>query len=188
MKNYIYQTVVSSVVVLGLMGCATQTQLASKERHVENGTYQQGVTAYNEGKYDKALDILVDVANQGDPAALNALGMMYQSGKGVSRDVGAAARLYKKAARAGLPAAQNNLAVLYEGGEGVPQDLVKAVDLYRRAASQGHVWAQYNLGRLHTSGVGVAKDDSVAHDWFDQAENTKALLEEAGQQQIEPGR
>ena len=187
MNSKFYQRLAVAVVVAGLFGCASSIeQVNLKEPRAEKKTYEQGVQAYNERHFSRALDIWVDVAEQGDPAALNALGMMYQSGKGVSRDVGTAARLYKKAAVAGLPAAQNNLAVLYEGGEGVPQDLVKAVDLYRRAASQGHVWAQYNLGRLHTSGIGVKKDESVAHDWFNEAESTKTMLEEADQ--VEPNR
>ena len=186
MKAKFYQMLMISLVATGLVGCASTMQVAKENRPIEKKTYQQGVTEYNDRQFSRALDIWLDVANQGDPAALNALGMMYQSGKGVARDVGTAARLYKKAAQAGLPAAQNNLAVLYEGGEGVPQDLVKAVDFYRRAASQGHVWAQYNLGRLHATGVGVKKDASVAHDWFDQAENTKLMLEEAAT--LEPNR
>ena len=164
--------------MLTLVGCANQMAVPASVSKMETRSYEVAVQAYNERRYDKALDIWLDLADSGDAAALNALGMMYQSGKGVGRDVGAAARLYKKAAIAGLPAAQNNLAVMYEGGEGVPQDLVKAVDLYRRAAAQGHVWAQYNLGRLHVSGAGVEKDEMLASDLFIQAEHGKMILED----------
>ena len=173
-----FRCFVCAGLLLSLVGCANQMVVPPSVSKVEKRTYDLGVQAYNERRYDKALDIWLDLADQGDVAALNALGMMYQSGKGVGRDVGAAARLYKKAAVAGLPAAQNNLAVLYEGGEGVPQDLVKAVDLYRRAAEQGHVWAQYNLGRLHVSGAGVEKDEMLASDLFIQAEHGKMILED----------
>jgi hypothetical protein len=177
-KKQIFQTVISVGMVALIIGCAGKMNVPVNSS-IEKFDYGQGVAAFNERNYEKALDIWAEMANQGDSASVNALGMMYQSGKGVARDVGAAARLYKKAAQAGLPAAQNNLAVLYEGGEGVPQDLVKAVDLYRRAAAQGYVWAQYNLGRLHASGSGVNKDAAMASDFFDQADQTKNSINES---------
>ncbi len=156
------------------LGCASKMEVASDVNKLKKPDYAQGVVAYNNRHFDRALDIWVEVANHGDPQAINALGMMYQSGRGVARDVGTAARLYKKAAKAGLASAQNNLAVLYEGGEGVPQDLVRAVDLYRRAAAQGYTWAQYNLGRLHASGSGVKKSAALANDFFIKADESRA--------------
>ncbi len=168
------------------LGCANHMEVASEVNKPKDFNYAQGVAAYNDRHFDRALDIWVEVANQGDAQAINALGMMYQSGRGVARDVGTAARLYKKAARAGLASAQNNLAVLYEGGEGVPQDLVKAVDLYRRAAAQGYTWAQYNLGRLHASGIGVKKSAALASDFFIKADESRVQHKETAG--IEPDR
>jgi len=185
-NKQLLQVAVAMFVAVGLMGCASQMEIAPSVTKLEKYDYTQGVNAYNDRHFDRALDIWVEVANEGDVDAINALGMMYQSGRGVSRDVGAAARLYKKAANAGLASAQNNLAVLYEGGEGVPQDMVRAVELYRRAAAQGYTWAQYNLGRLHASGLGVEKSATIASDFFIQADESRELGKEMAV--IEPDR
>jgi len=178
----IFQWLIGVGIFAALVGCASQPLVTTVPGKDESLQYQVGVAAYNHHNYAKALNIWVDLADKGDAEAINALGMMYQSGKGVSRDVGVAARLYKKAANAGLPAAQNNLAVMYESGEGVDQDLDTAVKLYQQSASQGYIWAQYNLGRMHASGIGVQKDPATASEYFEQAEHAKEALNDATRQ------
>jgi TPR repeat protein len=65
------------------------------------------------------------LADRGDPAAENALGLLYAAGdekQGIKRDETEAARWFTKAAEHGSVPAQSKLGSLYWGGRGVKQD------------------------------------------------------------------
>ena len=71
------------------------------------------------------LTQLRELAGHGDPAAENALGLLYATGddtQGVKRDEFDAARWFSKAAADGSVAAQSKLGSLYWGGRGVVKD------------------------------------------------------------------
>ena len=81
----------------------------------------------------------------GAMASANHLGTMLLEGRGVERDVPAAAVQFRAAAAVGHAEAQHNLARLLEHGreEGVPQDDTEAAELFRAAAVQGHADAAH---------------------------------------------
>jgi hypothetical protein len=65
------------------------------------------------------------LADRGDPAAENALGLLYAAGdekQGIKRDETEAARWFTRAAEHGSVPAQSKLGSLYWGGRGVKQD------------------------------------------------------------------
>ena len=99
----------------------------------------------------------------------NDLGLLYQNGQGVPKDLVKAAELYQKAADQGNAAARNNLGLLYQNGQGVPKDLRKAAELYQKAANQGNAAAQNNLGWLYENGQGVPKDLKKAAELYQKA-------------------
>src|SRR5262249_1362850 len=108
-------------------------------------------------------------ATSGDAAAQNTLGVRYQNGEGVPKDLGKAIELFQKAADNGHAPAQCNLGALYQYGWGVPKDRKKARQLYQKAAEQGHAEAQCNLGALYEFGWGVPKDSEKAADLYKRA-------------------
>jgi hypothetical protein len=61
-------------------------------------------------------------AEQGEAAAQNNLGVMYEHGKGVSQDYMTAVKWFRLAAKQGYGTAQYNLGVMYENGKGVSQN------------------------------------------------------------------
>ncbi len=68
---------------------------------------------------------LRELASRGDPAAENALGLLYAAGdekQGIQRDETDAARWFMKAAEHGNVPAQSKLGSLYWGGRGVTKD------------------------------------------------------------------
>jgi GAF domain-containing protein len=72
-----------------------------------------------------SLAQLRQLADHGNPAAENALGLLYAAGdekQGIARDEGAAARWFTKAAEHGSVPAQSKLGSLYWSGRGVRQD------------------------------------------------------------------
>lgn len=124
-------------------------------------------------QWAKDLTATRRAAEQGNVAAQNALGVMYQRGQGVAQDYAEAMRWYRRAADQGDDAAQFNLGGMYDDGEGVTQDYAEAVKWYRRAAEQGNAWAQDNLGAMYASGRGVSTDYVQAHKWFNLAASRK---------------
>ena len=92
--------------------------------------------AYNSGSlikgiqfptdYEKALHYYALAADQGNPAALNELALMYEQGKGVSADPNKAREFFCLAADAGDPFGQRNLARLFLNGIAIERDVQRA--------------------------------------------------------------
>ena len=72
------------------------------------------------------FDQLRQMAENGDPAAQNTLGLRYATGEGVKPDEQEAVRWYIEAAEQGNVTAQSKLGSIYFSGRGVPQDSTRA--------------------------------------------------------------
>jgi Sel1 repeat protein len=94
---------------------------------------------------------LSTLADQGDAAAQNELGVSYFEGQIVPRDDTQAFLWIGRAARQGLPEAQTNLAHLYEQGRGTAKNTEQAVYWYSRAAEQGYPAAAQRLNELRSA-------------------------------------
>jgi TPR repeat protein/beta-lactamase regulating signal transducer with metallopeptidase domain len=101
------------------------------------GELQDGLGAFDHGDYRSALARLRPLADQGNAAAQDRVGQMYDRGVGVPRDYTQAVAWYRKAAMQGNPAGQQDLSTMYSLGHGVPQDSLAAA-----------LWARQNLLRL----------------------------------------
>jgi uncharacterized protein len=115
--------------LLFLFMCAAGPAIAA-------GPLENAIAAYLKGDYATAERLLRPLAEQGDARAQAGLGMMYETGFGVTQDYLAAAIWYRKAADQGNARAQYNLGILYERGNGVPQDYVQALKWYSLSASR----------------------------------------------------
>jgi TPR repeat protein len=73
-------------------------------------------------------------AEQGDPAAQNALAILKATGRGSLRDPDAALDLFRRAATSGYPPAQLNLAAAFDHSHLVPHDPLRAYIWYSIAA------------------------------------------------------
>lgn len=104
--------------------------------------FNDGVVALMMGDYDKALSILVPLAETADHAyAQYFVGRMYASGQGVEQNMETAAKWYRKAAELGVADAQYRLGSMYEAGDGVPRDMESAYSWYTVAAHLGNAKA-----------------------------------------------
>ncbi len=112
------------------------------------GPFEEGVAAHDRGDYATAVRLMRPLAEQGDTAAQNNLGLMYSNGQGVPQDYAEAMKWYRIAAEQGDATGQSNLGFMYAKGQGVPQDYVKALKWYRLAAQQGADAAQNGLGKM----------------------------------------
>jgi hypothetical protein len=72
------------------------------------------------------IEQLTDMAEKGDPAAENLLGLRYVSGEGVKQDEHEAVRWFTNAAEQGNVSAQSKLGSIYFRGRDIPQNLNQA--------------------------------------------------------------
>ena len=112
------------------------------------------------------MQAIREAAEHGVAVAQYALGVMYASGQGVSRDEAMAAQWYRLAAEQGDTRAQHNLGLMYMNGRGVAKDDAEAVRWYRQAAEQGVAESQNNLAVMYATGRGVPRDDAEAMRWY----------------------
>lgn len=131
--------------------------------------FAEGVAAYEAGDFGRAAEAWRPLADEGDPDAQLAMGILYENGRGVSRDYEAAIAWYTKAAEAGNPGAQFNLGNMYHEGVGVPVDSTRAVIWWTLAAEQGLPGAMLNLGIAYHLGDGVTHDPVKAFQLFSGA-------------------
>ncbi len=92
---------------------------------------------------------------------MNELGLCYEMGRGVEKDIHRAAELYRQAAQGGMAAAQCNLGVLYREGLGVGRTTARRRPCSGPAA-QGFARGQFLLGLHLEDGRGIDRNEKQA--------------------------
>jgi TPR repeat protein len=128
---------------------------------------EDGLAAYRDKDYAKAVEVWQPLAAKGNAMAQYRLGTLYAEGKGVAQSDAIAAEWFLKAAEQGNADAQYNLAASYVEGIGVKKDEEEAAKWFRRAADQRLGFAQLNLGMLYAAGRGVPQDNVEALMWIE---------------------
>ena len=136
--------------------------LADALRRSTNSTEAESIYREWEAK-------LKQLAERGDADAQIKLGLKYNRGDGVPKDLPEAAKWYRRAAEQGSAVAQRNLGVMYLLGDGLEKDETEAVKWFRKAAEKDGSLAQLNLGMMYEAGKGVVKDPAEAINWFRKA-------------------
>jgi len=112
--------------------------LLSAASFAHAGPFENGLDAFNAGRYADAYAIWWALARNGDAKSQASLGFMYYSGNGVRRDDQQALLWFSRAAAAGQPTAQFFLGLQYFYGRGVRRDLAKAYSWCDIALSNGY--------------------------------------------------
>ena len=154
----------NSVRLLPILLC---TLVLSTALHAD---YEAGVTAAQNGDYDKALMEFQEAADAGLDLAQYNLAILYFTGRGVEQDYAEALRWTAMAAEQGHLNAQFNLGALYYTGMGTAVDLEKSLQWYTYAAQGQHAEAQYNLATMYELGEGTPTDLVRAHFWASAAQ------------------
>jgi hypothetical protein len=105
----------------------------------------------------------------GDTDAMNSLGFLFATGRGVVKNPERAFELFSKAASAGNPDAISNVGSMYSNGMFVKQDNPKALDYYEKAVEAGNSFALNQIGVMYFNGKGVDRDYHAAAEYFQQA-------------------
>lgn len=129
--------------------------------------------AIDSGRHGQAAQLLLPLANAGNPLAQYRLGMIYYNGQGIPEDEKQAVFWWKKAAAQGYVEAMFQLGSAYLFGSStarfVPDPDREAATWYFQAASAGHAEAQYHLGLLFLAGKGVIDNRQEAARWMKKA-------------------
>jgi uncharacterized protein len=112
------------------------------------------------------IDRAAGLANEGDPGAQVAYGILHETGDGVPQNATEASKWYRRAAEQGDAEGCFRLGWLYARGDGLPQNLEQAAHWYELAAKKDHAIAQLSLGWLYLNGDGVTRDIPQAITWF----------------------
>ena len=116
---------------------------------------------------------LQELAEKGNPAAENALGLRYASGDGVPQDDNAAARWFTKAAESGNVKAQVALGTRYWAGRGVPASLTQAYfwTVLARAAGDKNSKTFAEFLASHMTRAQAATIEQQADIWYQRHES-----------------
>ena len=130
--------------------------------------FEKGVAADRRADYAAAFAAWSAAADQGHAGAQNKLGLMYQTGRGVPQDDGAAAQWFQRAAELGHVEAQNSLGNFYATGRGVAQDDVLALKWLSLASARGHNLAFFSLNTViqRMTPTDVSAAQRMAREWL----------------------
>jgi TPR repeat protein len=133
-----------------------------------SGAYNAGLLLMSTGvsqDLTRAVELLRIAGDAEIPDAQHALGALYLTGRGVSRDPAEAARWFRRGMQNGNLAAEVEYAILLFNGDGVPANEPVAARHFRHAAALGSAIAQNRLARLYATGRGVPQNLVEAAAW-----------------------
>jgi len=131
--------------------------------------YDKGYDAAKIGDYKTALKEWRPLAEKKNALAQYQIGLLYQHGKGVSKNLVKATTWYRLAAKQNLAQAQSSLGNFYLLGRGVKRDFKKALYWSNRAAFQGEAAAQTRLAFILRYGKGTKRNIPKSLIWYKKA-------------------
>jgi TPR repeat protein len=138
----------------------------SKAARAKSAGVAAGLNEFRAGQYAEALAHWQAAVLSGDATAALYLGMMYDTGQGVTQSSREALNWYRTASDEGNPIGSFNIGVMYDAGLGVDHSPVEAARWYAQAAEMGHGRAAYVLGLIYETGAGVPQDLAQANHYF----------------------
>ena len=130
-----------------------------------------GIQAYEQEKYEEAINYLAQASEMGNAEAQDVLGECYFNGYGIRSNPEKAAELFQQAADQDYAKAYLHLSdcYYYGFGRGVAhqQSYEKAMELLKKGAELGDAETQYALGlRYFGSGMTTEQDYKKAAKWL----------------------
>ncbi|XP_031575176.1 uncharacterized protein LOC116308817 [Actinia tenebrosa] len=125
-------------------------------------------------QYQEAFALFQQASVHGHSLAQFNLGLCYENGKGIDRDLEKAAECYKKAAALNHSGALYNLALFHMDGIGtLPKDQTRALELLELAAKAGMKKAQSYLGIYYANESSKHVDYAKAVSYLEKAAHKK---------------
>lgn len=103
------------------------------------------------------------------PDGQYALGLCYNNGIGIRKDVVEALHWFRNAASNGSGKAHSMIGAMYLDGSPLPRDIRKAIEHLMQGASLGDSFGAKTLARVNAGGIFVPKNDFYAIEWWKKA-------------------
>ena len=131
--------------------------------------YSEGIDLYTAKSFTEAVKRFKDAADHGLAEAQYILGVCYEEGKGIARNLREAFKWFLKSAEQGNPAAQSKTAVSYYSGYGVHRNYDNALIWAQKAAEQEEYVAMVLIGQIYDEGLTGERNFEEAYKWFMKA-------------------
>jgi hypothetical protein len=133
--------------------------------------FERGYSAYEQRNYPEAASAWREAAALGHARAQNGLGVLYQDGAGVRKDMKEAARWFLESASRGYAFGMYNPALMYRDGTGLMPNDVEAYKWFYLASSINFdIKAEFERNALgaRMSPAQIAEAKRRAQEWFDR--------------------
>ncbi len=127
---------------------------------------EDGFQAFTAGNYEQALRLWLPIAEKDNADAQYNLGILYQKGLGVEKNLKAAFIWYKRSAANGNTDAMYNLGIMYDKGKVIYRSAKDATKWWKKAAELGNAEAQFNIAVEYFYGRTLGKDIPKALMWW----------------------
>jgi TPR repeat protein len=124
------------------------------------GPIDDGLFALTNRSYAEAYRLLRGFADEGNPAAQYAIGVIYEEGAGVPQSFAEALTWYKRSSDQGSPYGHFYLGDMYFRGKGVEKDYVTAAALFQLAAEKLDDDCHKEKAELHLWSVSFLMTDT----------------------------
>lgn len=131
--------------------------------------YNDGNVYHSKGDYEKAYKYFKKAADLDYAPALDSLGLYYEEGTFVEKNLEEALNHYKKAAEMNYAPAMYNLAYCYENGNGIAVNYEEAFNYYKKAADLGDTLSVISLGNCYELGRGTEVNYAEAYSCYNIA-------------------
>lgn len=135
--------------------------------------FQDAMARLARGENQRAVRELEALAARGYARAMLQLGVLFETGRGVLKDLTKAVNWYTQAAKRNNPDAQYQMGLMHAEGRGLRKDPQMTRDWWKRAVQGGHAHAAMSLGYDCEKTAGTREQREQAKDeaakWYYQA-------------------
>ena len=124
--------------------------------------FETAYSSANIGKKDRAYELYMQLADEGNSAAMNNIGCL-------EKEESKSLEWFQKAADKGDEVAQKNVARYYRYGIATEKDEQKALEYYIKSANQGYIDAIVELASLYRNGYCTEKNLEESIKWYEKA-------------------
>ncbi len=119
-----------------------------------------------EGKYETAIELYKQSANEGYAISQKRMAELYCEGKFVEKNYTKAVEWYRKAGMQGDSESIYNIGMMYYYGKGVSKDYKESVKFFKEASNLNDKKAQYMLAFCYYNGYGVEQNYLESVKWY----------------------
>ena len=135
---------------------------AAIEQGRKDVRFETAYSSANIGKKERAYELYMQLADEGNSAAMNNIGCL-------EKEESKAFEWFQKAADKGDEVAQKNVARYYRYGIATEKDEQKALEYYIKSANQGYVEAVVELASMYRNGYCTEKNLEESIKWYEKA-------------------